>query len=353
MHIYLTPSPSPDDNFIDFWTPEFFPLIVEYLRRPSIAAHRWKCLKAGVPDPSRKATKGQEFGARVIEKIVLNLSDQLLLIGSAVLIAGFWTHCSISVYHFALISDLAWFASTCHLTTVAALEKYLRRRPMFRDWRVFLMACMAILLAASTVMQGHRAWYSSWPFNAQCVFDHYVFADVGGLPARWMYTKLVILFIDYPSSIGLLYQPSRDLWKRWLYTKPRELMQSALDRLQQMRSRKATKSFPMATARRVSCAGCIALVKSSRIACSFIYMLTTSLFASRWTNLLVCVAAFIYGLVGRFQDRNIPREKMDSDENLMTFGQIVPILLLSSTILVAREAYEGEYCAVTIVKKRC
>jgi len=67
----------------------------------------------------------------------------------------------------------------------------------------------------------------------------------------------------------------------------------------------------------------------------------------------VCVAAFIYGLVGLFQDRNIPREKMDSDENLMTFGQIVPILLLSSTILVAREAYEGEYCAVTIVKKRC
>lgn len=161
MHIYLTPSPSPDDNFIDFWTPEFFPLIVEYLRRPSIAAHRLKGLKAGVPDPSRKATKGQEFGARVIEKIILNLSDQLLLIGSAVLIAGFWTHCSISVYHFALVSDLAWFASTCHLTTVAALEKYLRRRPMFRDWRVFLMACMAILLAASTVMQGHRAWYSS------------------------------------------------------------------------------------------------------------------------------------------------------------------------------------------------
>ncbi len=352
MHIYLTPSPSPDDNFIDFWTPEFFPLIVEYLRRPSIAAHRLKGLKAGVPDPSRKATKGQEFGARVIEKIILNLSDQLLLIGSAVLIAGFWTHCSISVYHFALVSDLAWFASTCHLTTVAALEKYLRRRPMFRDWRVFLMACMAILLAASTVMQGHRAWYSSWPFNAQCVFDYYVFADVGGLPARWMYTKLVILFIDYPSSIGLLYQPSRDLWKRWLYTKPRELMQSAIDRLQQMRSRKATKSFPMATARRVSCAACIALVKSSRIACSFIYMLTTSLFASRWTHLLVCVAAFIYGLVGLFQDRNIPREKMDSDENLMTFGQIVPILLLSSTILVAREAYEGEYCAVTIVKKR-
>jgi len=206
------------------------------------------------------------------------------------------------------------------------------------------MACMAILLAASTVMQGHRAWYSSWPFNAQCVFEHYDFADVGGLPARWMYTKLVVIFIDYPSSIGLLYQPACDLWKQWLYTKPREAMQRAIDRLQQMRSRKAPESSATATAGRVSCSACIALVKNSRIVCSFTYMLITSIFASRWTNLLLCVGAFIYGLVGLFQDRNIPKEQMEGDENLMSFGQIVPILILCSTILVAREAYEGEYC---------
>lgn len=338
--MYLTPWPSSDDNIIDFWIPEPFPLIGEYLRRPSIAAHRLKGLKAGLPGPSRTGAKGQEFGARVIERNSLSLSDQLLLVGSAVLIAGFWTHCAISVYHFALVSDLAWFASTCRLTTVAALEEYLRRRPRFRDWRVFLMACMALLLAASTVMQGHREWYSSWPFNAQCVFDHYAFADVGGVPARWMYTKLIILAVDYPSSIGLLYQPSRDLWKRWLYTKPRHVMQSAINRLQEIRSRRITESF--STARRVFCAACIALVKSSRIMCSFTYKLITSLFASRWTNLLVCVGAFIYGLVDLFQNRNIPRENMNGDENLMTFGEIVPILVLSSTIFVAREAYEGK-----------
>lgn len=135
VHIYLTPAPSSDDNIIDFWTPELFPLIGEYLRRPSIAAHRLERLKNGLPHPSRKATKTQEFAARVVEKVILSLSDQLLLTGTAVLVAGFWTHCSISVYHFALVSDLAWFASTCHLTTVATLERYLRRRPKFPDWR--------------------------------------------------------------------------------------------------------------------------------------------------------------------------------------------------------------------------
>lgn len=86
--------------------------------------------------------------------------------------------------------------------------------------------------------------------------------------------------------------------------------------------------------------------------CSFIYMLIASIFASRWTNHLLCVGAFIYGLVGLFQDRNIPMENMEGDENLMTFGQIVPILVLSSTMFVAREAYEGKYCVATIVEKR-
>jgi len=121
-------------------------------------------------------------------------------------------------------------------------------------------------------------------------------------------------------------------------------MQRGIDRLQQSRSRKATESSPTATAGKVPCLACVALVKSSRIVYSFTYMLITSLFSSRWTNLLVCVAAFSYGLVGLFQNRNIPREKMDSDENVMSFGQIVPILVLSSTIFVAREAYEGESC---------
>ena len=56
----------------------------------------------------------RHFWMPVIEKVVLNLSDQQLLTGLSVLIAGFATHCSISAYHFEVVSDLAWFSSNVH-----------------------------------------------------------------------------------------------------------------------------------------------------------------------------------------------------------------------------------------------
>ena len=45
--------------------------------------------------------------------------------------------------------------------------------------------------------------------------------------------------------------------------------------------------------------------------------------------------------MGIIEDLAIPSSDMNGDENAMTFGQIVPILLLSSVLLVFREAYDG------------
>ena len=73
----------------------------------------------------------------------------------------------------------------------------------------------------------------------------------------------------------------------------------------------------------------------------FLYKLLAALNDSRWFNMIFCLAWFGFGLVSVFGDRNIPRWDVDGSENTMTFGQIVPILLLSSTLLVAREAYDG------------
>lgn len=93
-----------------------------------------------------------DFWVPVIKKLALNLSDQQLLTGLAVLIANFWTHCSISVYHFALVNDLAWFSATVHLTTLNILQDYFIDKPVLRNWRVALMLAMALLLVASTVI---------------------------------------------------------------------------------------------------------------------------------------------------------------------------------------------------------
>ena len=125
--------------------------------------------KAHASQLTRTVKSKHEFLARLIEKIILNLSDQLLLTGTAILIAGFSTHCSISVYHFTMISDLAWFASFVHIITIVVLLQYLQDRPVLRNWWAVLMSCMAVLLTVPTILQGHRHWYDSWPYDAQCV----------------------------------------------------------------------------------------------------------------------------------------------------------------------------------------
>ena len=119
-----------------------------------------------------------------------------------------------------MISDLAWFASTVHLITLDVLLPYLQDRPTLRNWRAVLMGCMAIFLAASTIMQGHRDWYLSWPYDAQCVFNGLTTANIGGLPAMGMYANLAFIVIGYPPSIARLYKAPGRLVNKWLLDKP-------------------------------------------------------------------------------------------------------------------------------------
>ncbi len=118
IHIILNPTTSPDENVIDFWAPTLFPLIWHIIRNPS-SAHRYiDVRKAHVSQLLRKVERRKEFFATFLEKIILNLSDQLLLTDSAILIVGSLRLWPISVYHFAIIGDLAWFTPNVHLITL-------------------------------------------------------------------------------------------------------------------------------------------------------------------------------------------------------------------------------------------
>lgn len=291
----------------------------------------------------RTVERRKEFFARVIEKIILNLSDQLLLTGTAILIAGFWTHCSISVYHFALTSDMAWFASDVHLTTLDVLWGYLQRkdRAVLRDSRAILMGCMAIFLTASTIMQGHRYWYSSWPYDAQCVFNDLTFANVSGKPARWMYADLTFIVTGYPSNIMRLYDAPRDFVKKWLHDKPEAASDRFIRFCKSKRGEITTQSARTTHARYLLYWSLIACAETCIKCYIFMYRLWATLDDSRWCSLIFCLAWFGVGLASVFGDRNIPPWDMDGTENAMTFGQIVPVLLLSSTLLMAGEAYDG------------
>ena len=200
---------------------------------------------------------------------------------------------------------------------------------------------MAVFLTASTILQGHRYWYVSWPYDAQCVFNDFTPANVGGIPARWMYINLALIVIGYLPSILGLYQAPRDFAKKWLHDKLELASYRFIRSCESKGDHTTTRPTRTTHARDLLYSPLRACAETCLKCSTFLYKLLASLNDSRWFNLIFCLAWFGYGLESVFGDRKIPKWDMDGSENAMTFGQLVPILLLSSTFLVAIEAYNG------------
>lgn len=281
-----------------------------------------------------------QFWDPIITTLVLSLSDQMLLTGLSMLMAAYTLHCTMSVYHAGIVLDLAWFASVAHLLTLGHIHRKMQGRDRLRNSRVILMVLMAILLLINTFFLGHWATFISGPFNAQCLWDDMrqkgnVF---GGEPLPVMTTNLVLILALYTIAVIQFYPHLSAYFEQCLFTRPQRFLQAWRSRVSNMPHRgKETHSMIRAL---------IFIAEKWHFLCTeFIRTLLTSMSVSFVVNL----ACFVWGVKNIFVDREAPhRERhrfsdipMEGNENRMGFGQIVPILLLTSTVLTAIEAYEG------------
>lgn len=268
--------------------------------------------------------------------MVLNLSDQQLLTGLYILVAGFWTHCWISVYHFSVINDLAFFSSNTHMVTLGILKVYLQENPVLRNWRAMLMGCMAILLITSCIMEGHRAWFDSGCFYAQCLFDDMP-GNFAGSPAFWAIFNLVLTGLFFPLAIMSLYERPTQLLADCFSNKPLQFSENKIDLYRKKRAKAQLGRSFMALVYRISTSMALATLSMIRA----LFRVGHVLYTSRCMDFSIGLAWFAYILQDLIQLRNIPPSEMDGNENEMTVGQIIPILLLSSIIIVGGEAYYG------------
>jgi hypothetical protein len=79
------------------------------------------------------------FWSRVLSKNLLSLSDTQLLTGLAIQITAMIKHCSMSVYHFRIVVDLAFLTTVTHLLTVVALRNYFVKNRWMNLPRIFFM----------------------------------------------------------------------------------------------------------------------------------------------------------------------------------------------------------------------
>ena len=113
-----------------------------------------------------------------IERIVLTYSDQQLVTGLAILIAGLAqlrsgdTNSYLDVDHWQKMVFTAWFSSLTHLATLSVLCNYFRRRnQMARPVRLILMFFTIVFLITALAPTAASTWLLYPAVPAVCYFS--------------------------------------------------------------------------------------------------------------------------------------------------------------------------------------
>jgi hypothetical protein len=94
----------------------------------------------------------------VLMRFVLTLSDVQVATSLAIIIIAFSKPCSIRVYPFSVVSDPICFSMETHDVAFWIIRDFFLERRLLLVLRVVLMGCMASLMIASVVLQGHHQW---------------------------------------------------------------------------------------------------------------------------------------------------------------------------------------------------
>lgn len=256
---------------------------------------------------------------------VLVLSDQQIVTGIAILIAGFVGLAQdISVYHFQIVIYLAWMSSSVHLSALTMLAEYLSKRKALLWWRIAGMLILFVFLLVALIPTASNLWAVLIPVDDNG--DQYI--SIWSIPAKcfWFRTYgigvnpdaplgFVLLLVSYMWKVGGLFRTSRSFHHRWVRGVPEYYLETLLNK-EALRS--ATRSKGKRTSWRYR------IIMGVYVVIVAFYEFGASFAASLWLSFL--------GLVFGTIQIEIPRSQNLSwsaaVENKWGFGQIVPLVLL-------------------------
>lgn len=184
-------------------------------------------------DPQARPSKKWTLA---LESAVLMYSDTQVLTGIAILLcAYFQLGRRISVYHWQVTVQLAWFSSVTHLTTLTSLHAYFRERPMMAFWRTFFMGVTLLLLAIALGPTGYinkkgpdHDHFDTKAVPAVCLYlNGHLF---GSFNKALINLSLLMLLTSYVTRVVQLFTPLSKLAKEYLRTAPGNLMKKYLER---------------------------------------------------------------------------------------------------------------------------
>ena len=308
-------------------------------------------------DTSRDA---RERRSKALEKFILALSDQQLVTGLAVLIAGYISPCSMSMYHFNIIAALGWFSSTVHLSTLSVLRVYLIEHPRLRDWRVVAMLLVLVLLIVAQLVPGPFMLQQGASMNTglpsidnslpvRCAFTHGL--NILGMGPVTTVAVITFLVVTYSNRIIRLYvldpEWSMQEWftdavLRLFRRSPwRSIRKIVIESSNKTKAEQGVLWRSMNERRRYGRFYNI-WKRSTARKWSLIRLMTSGIENSFLGNLLTLQFGVAFGITRVIVSRIYePSAGIVGSQNDINFGQLVPLLLMLLPLFAAGEIYFG------------
>ncbi|KXH35211.1 hypothetical protein CSIM01_11165 [Colletotrichum simmondsii] len=272
---------------------------------------------------------------KMVVELVLMLSDQQLLTGLTILIAGYTQAlgANLSAYHWNAVIYLAWLSSTVHLMSLSVLRDRLRASKALRAVRVSAIILILGLLLVALV----PTVSSEWPGNLR---HEYMYLDwrimPTGIPVRCFWDtrtygskKHSDAWVSYVSLIGAFawklcqfFDSSRDWVRFW--------GRSQLEYFLEMAA-KHTLQKPPGWRKRA--------IYKAIISTYIVSVAWLELLESFMLTLFLLAFTLAWGTFQLFSSKSDVGKEIRSAEREIGFGQLLPVLLLSQPVFVALQLY--------------
>lgn len=264
---------------------------------------------------------------RNLEAVILSLSDQQIVTGLAILVAGFCEtrkNGSLSVYHWETIVYLAWMSSSVHIASLTLLRDVLNRNPMLRNLRV---AGMLLLLALLVVAMWPTRIATDMLFTpVGCLWTPSSRGDTPTFRASpdWI-LSMIMLLSAYIWKLSQLFASSRNWVRKWTIAKA----QAALENFLRFIIQSHWTVWLRWPAYKFS------------VACYVVFVAFAEFAESFAASIIYLCLAFPYGVSIIIYTRVKVDGAVTDGENRLTFGQIVPLFLLALPVLLLFELSVG------------
>jgi hypothetical protein len=290
--------------------------------------------------PSLKQTRRSQ----VITGFVKVLSDQQLITGTAILIAGLASRCSISIYEFNIITYFAYFAEITHQISLGVLQGYLYDHKIVRECRVVFTVGFLIIFGFSFVINTASLYMDSVidpstlnVGNAvQCIFEAPKLGKYVQFDTKESVVILGLIILGHTAAIVNLYLgPDTILLE--------ELIRLFWVRCVRMKGLPKSEATTLVSRATLKCyVWSRPLLPESGKTCISIWFFLdgyNNAYLSVLPNILLGLCFGIGSIVLAIWFGGL---KPSNGLQILGFGQIVAIVLLALTLLAAIEIVNGE-----------